>query len=85
MRTLSERRLLVATHNAGKLDEMRANTRITRTGGRDEATMMTVTFTSPDPRIAAGVVNEYTTLILSANTRNRAASGISTSESETWP
>lgn len=24
MRTLSERRLLVATHNAGKLDEMRA-------------------------------------------------------------
>ncbi|MFC3631459.1 GumC family protein [Paracoccus angustae] len=54
-----------------KLALMRANTVIRRTGGRDEATMMTVTFTSPDPRIAAGVVNEYTTLILGANTRNR--------------
>ena len=54
-----------------KLDEMRANTTIRRTGGRDEATMMTVSFTSPDPRIAAAVVNEFTTLILGSNTRNR--------------
>lgn len=54
-----------------KLDEMRANTTIRRTGGRDEATMMTVGFASPDPRIAAAVVNEFTTLILGSNTRNR--------------
>lgn len=54
-----------------KIDQMRANTDIRRTAGRDEATMMTVGFTSPDPRIAAGVVNEFTTLILAANTRSR--------------
>ncbi|MFC3169446.1 GumC family protein [Paracoccus fontiphilus] len=54
-----------------KIEEMRANTDIRRTAGRDEATMMTVGFTSPDPRIAAGVVNEFTTLILGANTRSR--------------
>ncbi|WP_207101600.1 GumC family protein [Paracoccus shandongensis] len=54
-----------------KLDRMRANTEIRRTGGRDEATMMLVSFTSPDPRTAAAVVNEYTTLILGANTRSR--------------
>lgn len=54
-----------------KLDQMRANTTIRRTGGRDEATMMTVGFTSQDPRVAAAVVNEFTTLILGSNTRNR--------------
>ena len=54
-----------------KLERMRAGTRITRSGGRDEATMMLVSFTSEDPRIAAAVVNEYTTLILGSNTRNR--------------
>lgn len=54
-----------------KLDQMRANTSIRRTGGRDEATMMTVGFTSQDPRVAAAVVNEFTTLILGSNTRNR--------------
>lgn len=51
--------------------QMRAGTSIRRTGGRDEATMMLVSFTSQDPRIAAAVVNEYTTLILGTNTRNR--------------
>lgn len=54
-----------------KLDQMRASTRITRSGGRDAATMMLVGFTSPNPRTAAAVVNEYTTLILGTNTRNR--------------
>ena len=54
-----------------KLEEMRSGTRITRSGGRDAATMMLVGFTSEDPRIAAAVVNEYTTLILGTNTRNR--------------
>jgi uncharacterized protein involved in exopolysaccharide biosynthesis len=54
-----------------KLDQMRADTSIRRSGGRDAATMMLVSFTSQNPRIAAGVVNEYTTLILGTNTRNR--------------
>lgn len=54
-----------------KVQQMRARTTIRRTAGRDEATMMTVSFVSPSPRVAAAVVNEYTTLILSANTRNR--------------
>lgn len=54
-----------------KVSEMRTNTSIRRTAGRDQATMMTVGFTSPRPAVAAGVVNEFTTLILSANTRDR--------------
>ncbi len=54
-----------------KLEQMRANTSVRRTGGRDEATMMLVSFTSEDPRIAAAVVNEFTTLILGTNTRTR--------------
>lgn len=54
-----------------KLDLMRKDTSIRRAGGRDQAAMMTLSFSSPDPRIAAAVVNEYTTLILSANSRTR--------------
>lgn len=54
-----------------KLDQMRAGTKISRSGGRDAATMMLVSFTSQNPRTAAAVVNEYTTLILGTNTRNR--------------
>lgn len=54
-----------------KLARMRAGTRITRSGGRDSATMMLVSFTSENPRVAASVVNEFTTLILGTNTRNR--------------
>ena len=54
-----------------KIAQMRAGTRITRSGGRDAATMMLVSFTSQNPRVAAAVVNEYTTLILGTNTRNR--------------
>ena len=50
---------------------MRSATSIRRSGGRNEATMMQVTFTAEDPRITAAVVNEYTTLILGTNTRNR--------------
>lgn len=54
-----------------KVAEMRRATGIRRSAGRDQATLMSVSFTSTDPRIAAGVVGELTTLILSANTRNR--------------
>ncbi|WP_158530115.1 GumC family protein [Paracoccus sediminilitoris] len=54
-----------------RLQWMRSSTSIRRTSGANQATLMTVSFTSPNPRIAASVVNEFTTLILSANTRNR--------------
>ncbi len=54
-----------------KIAQMRASTSIRRTGGRNEATMMLVGFTSQDPRTAAAVVTEFTTLILGSNTRNR--------------
>ncbi|WP_265501106.1 GumC family protein [Paracoccus beibuensis] len=54
-----------------KVQRMRSSASINRSGGRDQATMMTVSFTSPDPRVAAAVVNEFTTLVLSTNTRNR--------------
>ena len=54
-----------------KVAQMVANTSIRRTAGRDQATMMTVGFTSTNPRVAAGVVNEFTTLILGSSTRNR--------------
>lgn len=54
-----------------KIGQMRSGTSIRRTGGRNEATMMLVSFTSQNPRIAASVVNEFTTLILGTNTRNR--------------
>lgn len=54
-----------------KVEQMLRNISIRRSTGRDQATLMTVSFTSTDPRIAAGVVEELTTLILSANSRNR--------------
>lgn len=54
-----------------KVARMTANTVVRRFNGRDQATLMTVGFTSTDPRMAAAVVNEFTTLILSANTRTR--------------
>lgn len=54
-----------------KIAQMRANTSIRRSGGRNEATMMLVSFTSQNPRMAAAVVTEFTTLILGSNTRNR--------------
>lgn len=47
--------------------EMRANTRIDRSGGRSQATLMTVGFISRNAETAAAVVNEYTTRILAEN------------------
>lgn len=54
-----------------RVAQMRASTNIRRSGGRDQATMMQVGFTSENPRVAASVVNEFTTLILGSNARNR--------------
>lgn len=49
------------------VSQMRANTRILRSGGRGQATLMTVRFSGRSGQIVAGVVNEYVTLVLEKN------------------
>ena len=49
------------------VEAMKAATRIRRTAGREQATLMTIGFEARDPRIAQAVVNEYVTLVLQAN------------------
>ena len=51
--------------------QMRANTRIRRTGGRGQATLMSISFEARSGRVAANVVNEYVTLVLEANNEFR--------------
>lgn len=46
---------------------MRDNTTIVNKAGKEQATLMTLTFTGRTGQIAAGVVNEYVTLILKEN------------------
>lgn len=50
---------------------MRAQTRIRRTGGRGQATLMTISFEGRTGRIVANVVNDYVTLVLEANSEFR--------------
>lgn len=50
---------------------MRANTRIRRSSGRDEATLMTIGFDGRSARIVQAVVNEYVTLMLESNVQFR--------------
>lgn len=50
---------------------MVANTTITKTAGRGEATIMTITYAGETGPKAAAVVNEYVTLILSDDAENR--------------
>lgn len=50
---------------------MRKNTTITKTAGRDQASMMIVSFDAPRAETAAAVVNEYVTRILADNTATR--------------
>jgi len=59
------------------VDGMRAQTRIRRSGGRGQATLMQVSFEARWGQIAADVVNEYVTLILQESTdfRMRRAEG----------
>ncbi len=45
------------------LQAMRARTRVYKTRSNNEASIMTVTFEGRTPRLAAGVLNEYLTLI----------------------
>lgn len=46
---------------------MRAQTRINKRAGKDQATAMDIGFTADKGQVAAGVVNEYVTLILNEN------------------
>lgn len=52
---------------------MRDHTKITKLAGKDQATIMTLEFTGENGQIAAGVVNEYVTLILKENAALRTA------------
>ena len=60
------------------VDGMRAQTRIRRTGGRGQATLMRVRFEARYPEIAANVVNEYVTLIQQESTDFRISRAEST-------
>lgn len=53
--------------------EMRANTQVRRTAGRDRATFMTITFSGRSARIVYNVVNEYVTMVESENQEFRGA------------
>lgn len=50
---------------------MRAETAISSTSGRNKASLMTVTFKSHDPKMAAQVLNEYLTFILNEDATYR--------------
>ena len=50
---------------------MRDATTIAKQAGRDQATLLTITFDAGDGQTAAGVVNEYVTRILTDNTATR--------------
>jgi len=50
---------------------MRDHTKIGKSTGRGEATIMTVTFEAESGRIAAGVVNEYVTIIQDEDVKGR--------------
>ncbi|MCB2114968.1 MAG: hypothetical protein KDE00_01385 [Rhodobacteraceae bacterium] len=56
------------------VDSMRAHTTIDKLTGRGEATVMTVTFEAESGPIAAGVVNEYVTLIQNEDVEGRTKS-----------
>ncbi len=49
------------------VSQMRANTRIRRSGGRGQATLMTIQFSGRTGQIVANVVNDYVTLVLEEN------------------
>ncbi|UAB91743.1 chain length-determining protein (plasmid) [Ruegeria sp. SCSIO 43209] len=50
---------------------MRDSTRILRSGGRGQASLMAIQFDARDAQIAADVVNDYVTLVLEANSSFR--------------
>jgi polysaccharide chain length determinant protein (PEP-CTERM system associated) len=67
------------------VQRMVGSTRIFRSGGRGQATLMSITFEAEDGQIAANVVNDYVTLVLEANSsfrRERAQNTLSFFERE---
>ena len=54
------------------VEAMRQSTVIVKQAGREQATLMTITFRAPQAKAAADVVNEYVTRILADNTAIRA-------------
>lgn len=67
------------------VEKMHDSTRIFRSGGREQATLMSLTFEAPDGQIAANVVNDYVTIVLEANSsfrRERAENTLSFFEQE---
>ncbi len=64
---------------------MRDSTSISRSGGRGQATLMSITFEAQNGQIAADVVNDYVTIVLEANSsfrRERAENTLSFFEQE---
>ncbi|WP_420862196.1 GumC family protein [Algirhabdus cladophorae] len=57
---------------------MRAATRVRRSAGRNQATLMTISFEARTGAVAASVVNEYVTLVLEENAATRKSSAEST-------
>lgn len=53
------------------VEAMQRSTRIQRRAGRNEATLMTISFEARSAAIAADVVNEYVTLVLDENAKYR--------------
>ncbi|MEP5759100.1 MAG: Wzz/FepE/Etk N-terminal domain-containing protein [Litoreibacter sp.] len=49
------------------VERMKDQTNISMTGGRDAATIMTISFDALSPTVAANVVNEFVTLVLAAD------------------
>ncbi len=68
------------------VDMMQQNTRIFRSSGRNQATLMSITFTASSGVAASGVVNDFTTLVLEENAsfrRERAENTLNFFEQET--
>lgn len=62
----------ISTMNADEIfSSMQAQTTVQRSGGRNAATLMTISFRGRSPRVVADVVNQYVTLVLVENTENR--------------
>jgi len=62
------------------VETMRQSTTIRRTGGREQATLMTLSFESNKPAVTASVVNEYVTILLRDNLEMRAERATDTLE-----
>ncbi|WP_187431101.1 hypothetical protein ROLI_045190 (plasmid) [Roseobacter fucihabitans] len=60
------------------VQEMRAATRVRRTAGRDQATLLSISFVARSGKIAADVVNQYVTIVLEENASFRISRAEST-------